>query len=971
MFLVHRTLQPDSQISTMVAIRNATDRCLFLAFAQGTTLHIIDAADPSYRITQSYPFRSPIVAVAPVGRGKPSVFVLLRTHNWFILQIPDLLRFGNLDSPIFCRPSRSILRHASLLAPVPAGSNPTATATIRFCEESVACSFHPDFVALYIHADAIHVLPLSSESPPIIVPVVEANLVDMAFFPGPDVRIGFLCDAPKGRALHVVSLGRDRRSFVDDYTAELPNEAHSILPLSDTTLIVFTRDGIARIADQRPHQHSIEYLAVFLPSDGVILHACHFFGDVYLLCDSCGGLTGGLFTVAGRPRTEFMRSVGPASAIVAIDDRRFVIASPFGDSVIYEAEISEGGFRLTEVRRLPAVGPIGNMSSTADGIVCGTGRGDSGCVRLFERSIACDVVAEIPAKKCLGIFCAFLDDLLFLCLCFCKGSQVLAFDGSSLKAAEWRFLRERVITFGSVATGIAVVTDRMVRVVTSTGKVLSHFNFSDHPIIIGSVSPDSIVVINNSHDVYHFRPDLRTKSKFLFAGEPILVSSTSSQIAMVVVEGDVVIYDADTGDSRTRGLDRSFIPVSVAFSPGGILVGTSSGRVITITDEDIRTDQVSSEAVILHTIQGGAVGGGRPPFRVDSDGRILLISTDCSDAAIGGPFLACLTAGGVAIFRTGGDVLGNFRGVRRIPGLVRAFADDLCLLEATDGQSVVRLSDGARFQQDGRFRVSMVTAVTIGDVLIVVVGDDKPSITLLDGSLSGASGHKMLGVPTAACTCCGLLAVARPGAADFFRVKFLDGQFEIERKMIVEGHATAPDLLAVGDLVVAADIEQALIVFRMIGDAVIRVDEDTAPKHLNRLGSLGQWVFAAAFDPVVYCYVISDDGRVEEMGSFQCDSRVLAFCERDDRLLYGTAGGGIGYFEKSGEEGLIKLRDALEKEELCLRPDRVPKALFEWKQSNIFVDLDTLAVIQRLSDEQRENILREAKLDEEDLAGLL
>jgi hypothetical protein len=265
----------------------------------------------------------------------------------------------------------------------------------------------------------------------------------------------------------------------------------------------------------------------------------------------------------------------------------------------------------------------------------------------------------------------------------------------------------------------------------------------------------------------------------------------------------------------------------------------------------------------------------------------------------------------------------------------------------------------------------MVKAVTIDDILIVVVGDDKPSITLLDGSLSGASGHRMLGVPTSACTCCGHLAVARPGAVDFFRVKFLDRQFEIERKMIVEGHSTAPDLLAMGDLVVGADTEQALVVFRMIGDAVKRVDEDTAPKHLNRLGALGQWVFAAAFDPVVYCYIMTDDERVEEVGSFQCDSRVLAFCERDGRLVYGTAGGGIGYFERSREERLIRLRDALEKEELCLKPDRVPKALFEWTQPNVFVDLDTLAIIQTLSAEQRENILREAKLNEDDLAGLL
>jgi hypothetical protein len=226
-------------------------------------------------------------------------------------------------------------------------------------------------------------------------------------------------------------------------------------------------------------------------------------------------------------------------------------------------------------------------------------------------------------------------------------------------------------------------------------------------------------------------------------------------------------------------------------------------------------------------------------------------------------------------------------------------------------------------------------------------------------------------VPTAACICCGFLAVARPGGVDFLRVKSLGGHFEIERKMIAEGRSTAPDLLAIDDLVVAADIEQGLIVFRMIGDAVIRVDEDIAPKHLNRLDTLGQWVFAAAFDPVVYCYIMNDDGRVEEMGSFQCDSRVLAFCERDDRLIYGTAGGGIGYFELSRDERLIRLRDALDKEDLCLRPDRAPKALFEWKQPNIFVDLDTLAIIRGLSDKHRQSILREAGLDEDDFAGLL
>jgi hypothetical protein len=178
--------------------------------------------------------------------------------------------------------------------------------------------------------------------------------------------------------------------------------------------------------------------------------------------------------------------------------------------------------------------------------------------------------------------------------------------------------------------------------------------------------------------VYHFHPDLRIKSKFLFSGEPILILSTSSHIAMVIVEGDIVIYEANTGDSRTRALDHAFIPVSVAFTPGGILVGTSSGHLITITADDIRTEQVSSESVILHNIKGGAVvGGGCPWFRINAEGRILLSSTDCSDAAVTGPFLACLTPGGVAIFRTNGDVPGSFRVVRRFLGLVRAFTDNL------------------------------------------------------------------------------------------------------------------------------------------------------------------------------------------------------------------------------------------------------------------------------------------------------
>jgi hypothetical protein len=216
----------------------------------------------------------------------------------------------------------------------------------------------------------------------------------------------------------------------------------------------------------------------------------------------------------------------------------------------------------------------------------------------------------------------------------------------------------------------------------------------------------------------------------------------------------------------------------------------------------------------------------------------------------------------------------------------------------------------------------------------------------------------------------GFFVIARTGAIDFFHLTTLDDDYELERKMIAEGHSLAPDLIVVNDVLIASDRQQALIVYRIQDDSIVRISDDTSPKHLNKLAAVNNLIFAASYSDAVYCYMLTDDGSIREVGSFQCDSPVLSFCAVDHKMLYGTAGGAIGAFEEITNKSLARLRDALENEQLTLKPDRSPPADFEWQQPPLFVDFDTLAIVRKLPLRDSVRILTAAQIDEETLAEI-
>jgi hypothetical protein len=433
MSIAHQTHHPDSQITDIIALRDPDDHCMLVAIAQGTTMHLMDPHQFNYPIVESYPFRSPIITIASFSDSNLFVFVLLRNYDFFIFRIPELIRFGSLASPISCPPQRSIFRRSSFLSPALAGSNPIATAAIRFAESRVCWASHPKFIALHISGDVIHVLSLKSDQI-IAVPVREPNIVDMRFL-GPTstcCRLVYLADWKSGRRLRFLTLTGDQSAFAEEPPGpcDVPEDAHSLLPLrerSEGSLIVFTRTGIIRIKAPQGAPRTEDRVLVFLPFDGVILRSCRLSDDVHLICDSSGGLTAGLFPPEGRPRTEFLQNVGPAAAIVALDSSHFIVGTPFGDSMVYECNRLDDHFSIAEVKRIPGSGPIASLSLTNNGMLCAAGRGDTGSLRLFGDSLSCTKIAEIPVSNCFNFFAASIGGLLYLCLCFWDRAHVATF----------------------------------------------------------------------------------------------------------------------------------------------------------------------------------------------------------------------------------------------------------------------------------------------------------------------------------------------------------------------------------------------------------------------------------------------------------------------------------------------------------------------------------------------------------------
>jgi hypothetical protein len=605
---------------------------------------------------------------------------------------------------------------------------------------------------------------------------------------------------------------------------------------------------------------------------------------------------------------------------------------------------------------------------------------------VLVESLCCSPIAEIPLSHCQALFTACRGRLLYICVCFCADTHVFTLQGRRLQRlvpAPWD--GECAVHFGELGGGLLVVTERSVRVVDAeSGEVRASRQFSTR--LVAAAHCAARIAVG---DVGRIRilsgSDLHKEQTWNMKEVPVLLAISETHIAIVSVENSVRKIDIESLAETRTWLPEGVGPVSVALTrDGGLLIGTFAGGLLSYSPDlaTVLPDQVgpADSRVMLHTLPDGSViGSGSPPFQYD-DHLISLSCCDCEDIAKSGNYIACLHSKGIAVFAVTDTVVNISRLLLPVPGLGQAFGNTtdpseiFCFVETANHQhSIVKYrctTEIAKYDHPANSRASLFVALDFEGRPLLLIGDDKPSITLLDDQFRVVANQKMFGLPTAACLFMNFLVVARPGYIDFFNLTNLDDNYEMERKSIAEGHSIAPDLIVANNFLVASDQAQSLIVYALHGDAIVRVADDTLPKRLNKLAYIEPWIFAASYGSAVYCYRLESDGSIREVGAFQCDSAVLALCVIDTKLWYGTAGGGIGVFEPTADDRLVRLRDALEKENLTLRPDRTVHAMFEWAQVPLFVDFDTLGLVRKLPPKDVERILRNARLTADQLSVL-
>jgi hypothetical protein len=611
----------------------------------------MDPHRPGYPITDSYPFRCPIIAIAPFTGPGPIVFILLRNYDFFIFRIPELVRFGCLAFPLSCQPQRSILRRASVFSPAVAGPNPIATATIRFAEGRVCIAVHPKFIALHISSDVIHVLSLESNEI-ITIPVHEPSVVDFIFLvtESCDCRLVYLADWKNGRRLHFLTLKSDESGFAEDSECDVPDDAHALLPLRGRALIVFTRNGIIRIsAPPDGPVRTEDHVSVFLPFNSVVLRSCRMFGDVYLICDSLGGLTAGRFPAEGKPRTEFLRQVGPAAAIVAIDRSRFVVGSPFGDAVVYEWKERDDCFSVVEIKRIPAIGPIASLSIGSNGMLCATGKGENGALCLFGDSLMCTKVAEMAVSNCDQFFIASIARLIYVCLCFSDSAHVIAFAGSELARPSWT--SDPVLYFAECDGVVLLVTDDAVKsVVAENGTVLWERTF--FPQITAAAHFGSNIAIADTAGEVHIlqTTDGTSTNNFILSSEPLFIAVCDDLVAVVCLDNTVTCLTMPDLTPISVMLPTNVVPVSIAFHRRDVLVGTVDGCLYQFTSElAMAVERLGDRPVMLRGLPDGSViGTGFPAFQL-ADSRTFFCQCDFPNVAKAGDCLCGLDTTGISI----------------------------------------------------------------------------------------------------------------------------------------------------------------------------------------------------------------------------------------------------------------------------------------------------------------------------------
>lgn len=1081
MIYTHRTLLPDEQFTEICSICNKEGKCVSIAAAQGTTLLIINPFVSSDQIIESYPFLSPIRVIDSIQAEIPTVFVLLRNLNYFILELPHIVQYGSLFKPNGCFSSRHILSHGSFFADQPQSVSSSTTATISFNEQRIIHASHPNFIAVYVYHDTINIIPLNlnqskKKQKLYTINLLQPNVVNMAFL-GPtscSARIALIADSSNSsRTLVVYKYSEAHDDFVYEFEFELPSDSYYIIPIHpelQSTLAIITSDGVIRVCAPEGLPHTAERLYSFMPP--IVVNTCHFIDDIYLLCDSCGGLSGMRLPLEGPIATENCKIVGPTSGIVASDSTHFFISSPFGDLVGYTFIKHENYIQIDEFSRISSIGPVYYLECSNDGLICGTGRGESSSVRLFEMPIICDKIGEINIENCITIFTAsasseITDLSIYICLCFYSSTKIIKYNGKFIENIEWQSIPFNVYTylFSDISENAIIhLSNKKATIIDRiSGKSLQNYTFPQS-IVAATLSVSNLVVANEQNIIQVIKIDgLKQVKKFKINKTTLFIAATDEHIAVYLIDNSIYLFCvSDISNYKSLILPAFTIPVSMSMvTEDLIIIGTNNGNIIKITDniETIVTQNFGDSKILLkpeypRKANMSILCSGDPPFMISpsisTDGisssssasSSLKLSSDenyyhkgkevyyynkfnsnddischficakqCEDIAKTGNIMCCLDRNEISIYKLSNTYKGTTKVRQTIPNMLNfVIIDDstlICHIEKEENHSLVKFVNGIetnRYENSisinnpsksdipkvQKKQISFFKYLVLEGNGLIVIGDDQPSITLLDEQLNRVSWQKMLGMPLTACIFKKYLVISRENAIDFFTVKNLDGQYEMERKVITPSNFMTIDMIVIDDIfLVASDIQQALIVYKSASTSsttsnfdenegenglyessskdqalIEKVAQDYSPKQLTYLTFFDNHIFAASLTATIYAYSLDSSGAITEVGAFQCCSQVMAFASRENNLFYGTSSGGIGMFAKTEDNGLSNLQDVVNSDEdIKILADRQPMRPFQWDQPQIFVDFDNLKILKNLSEKDIKSILLKARVD--------
>ena len=632
MIVAHRTLQPDSGINQIAAVRGAFNGKTALLVAQSSTLHVMDPK--TLQILDSYPFRNSISILAVYPGPEQYVFILLSNLNYFIFNLPELKSSGtiSLNGSIFA--SRRILPITNPIERGSLGSNFQITQSIRFKEKQFAFASHPQFVALSIASGFIHFIP--KDRPQFYVPINYNNIVDMCFL-GPTMytgihRLALLTDSStNNRELHVFKIsGRD---IEEEFSITLPPDAYSIIPLkqeSEASLVISTSNGVHRITAPIDVPFTQEPLSTFVST--IAISHTSLGNDLYLILDAEGGICAAQFPIEGRPKVEKLSKTNSLGGSIIAIDNNLIVSSPYFGMVSYNYELTHQGCNIIEQARYSVSGPIRHMAYDGKQLYVANEK-----IRLYEKTISCRNSCIMNVKGVYNIFSANN----FLCASLSNSS--ILFDVHDSNLVQTKDLSNFIYDHPTIYFGMCLadscqiqITDKCINII---GKDPIMF---DQEITCASCNGNDLCVVCTDNTIkFYSLSSLNQASDYFAKNQCYLVACNSNFTAVLLIDLTLLIFNSHTFEliNELNAVDFNCYTSMVVLEPREgqyeILLGTIDGHLIHfISDSSNNTpiiESLSNNRIMLHQLnQTTALSAGDPPI-VTGKERIFIGSIPCID----------------------------------------------------------------------------------------------------------------------------------------------------------------------------------------------------------------------------------------------------------------------------------------------------------------------------------------------------